>query len=113
VLDADHWTFVGTGLRNGDRFGFSSLDVRNPGGASGHETDKLSADAPRGAVVLARGTNADGGGAEITYFETASGGCVFSVGSISYICAIVVDDQISRITRNVLGNLLGRSEATD
>ena len=107
VLDAAHWIFAGTGLRDGDRFGFESLDVRNPGGASGHETDKLSADAPPGTAVLARGTNPDGGGAEITYFETASGGRVFSVGSICYVCSIVVDDQVSHVTRNVLERFLG------
>jgi hypothetical protein len=106
VLDADHWLFEGTGLRNGDLFGFESLDVRNPGGASGHETDKLSRDAPPGTRVLARGTNPDGGGGEIAYFETESGGCVYSVGSISYVCSIAVDEQVSRITRNVLQRLL-------
>jgi N,N-dimethylformamidase beta subunit-like, C-terminal len=107
VLDADHWLFEGTGLRNGDLFGFESLDVRNPGGASGHETDKLSRDAPPGTRILARGTNPDGGGGEIAYFETGSGGCVYSVGSISYVCSIVVDEQISAVTRNVLRRFLG------
>lgn len=109
VLDAGHWLFEGTALKEGDRFGTESLDVRNPGGASGHETDKLAADAPPGALVLARGTNPDGGGGEIVYFETASSGCVYSVGSISYVCSIVVDEVISRITRNVFERFLAVS----
>jgi N,N-dimethylformamidase len=107
VLVSDHWLFEGTGLSDGDRFGFTSLDVRNPGGASGHETDKLSRDAPPGTLVLARGTNPDGGGGEIVTFETASGGHVYSVGSISYVCSLPVDEQVSQITRNVLRRFLG------
>ena len=42
VVDAGHWVFAGTGLTNGDVFGQQSLHERIPGGASGHETDKIS-----------------------------------------------------------------------
>jgi N,N-dimethylformamidase len=111
VLEPEHWIFAGTGLQQGDLFGFESLDVRNPGGASGHETDKLSASAPRTTRVLARGVNPDNGGAEIAYFETDSGGRVFSTGSISYVCSIPIDDQISRITRTVIENFLSPKPA--
>jgi N,N-dimethylformamidase len=106
VLDAAHWIFTDTDLRDRDLFGTASLDVRNPGGASGHETDKLSAYAPAGTLLLARGTNPDNGGADITYHETPSGGAVYSVGSISYVCSIPVDHTISTITRNVLNHFL-------
>ena len=44
VLDASHWAFAGTGLANGDLFGRASLHMRCPGGASAHETDKVSAE---------------------------------------------------------------------
>jgi hypothetical protein len=106
VLEPGHWTFDGTGLAAGELFGLASLDVRNPGGASGHETDKLSRHAPAGAVLLARGVNADGGGADMTYVENERGGRVFSVGSISYVCSLPVDPHISRITANVLHRFL-------
>jgi N,N-dimethylformamidase len=102
VVADGHWAFSGTGLGAGDRFGFSSLDFRNPGGASGHETDKLSADAPPGTVLLARGENPDGGGADMVLIEHASGGRVFSVSSISYPCCLLVDEQVSTVTKNVL-----------
>jgi hypothetical protein len=109
LLVDDHWIFAGTDLRRGQRFGFASRDERNPGGASGHETDKLSVHAPDGLVHLARGVNADGGGADMVYAEHPSGGRVFSVGSISYACSIAVDDVISAITANVLHRFLERA----
>jgi hypothetical protein len=107
VIDDSHWIFAGTGLRNGDLFGQESLHMRCPGGASGHETDKVSPSSPKNVRLLAKGLNPDNGGAEIVYFQTASGGAVFSVGSISYPSSILVDDAVSRITANVLGRFLG------
>jgi N,N-dimethylformamidase len=106
VLDAQHWAFGGSGLAHGDLFGHASLDQRAVGGASGHETDKVTASAPPGLRVLAKGTNPDDGGGEMVCFDTASGGAVFSVGSISYTCSILVDDAISQITANVLRRFL-------
>jgi N,N-dimethylformamidase len=106
VLHADHWAFSGTGLANNDLFGLSSLNMRCPGGASGHETDKVSKHSPADITVLAKGTNPDDGGAEMVCFDTSSGGAVFSVGSISYASATVVDAQVSRITANVLNRFL-------
>ena len=63
VEDASHWAFEGTGLKNGDTFGEKSLHMRCPGGASGHETDKVSPSSPRDVKVIARGLNPDDGGA--------------------------------------------------
>ncbi len=77
-----------------------------PGGASGHETDKRSASSPPNTVLLAKGINPDQGGAEIVYHETASGGAVFSAGSITWVSALLVDEHVSRITRNVLDRFL-------
>ena len=102
VLDADHWCLAGTGLSNGDLFGEESLHMRVPGGASGHETDKISAQSPENVELVARGTNPDKGGAEIVCFETPSGGEVFSVGSITWPASILVDESVSRITANFL-----------
>lgn len=102
VLDADHWCFAGCELANGDTFGESSLHMRVPGGASGHETDKVSRQSPANVRVLAKGLNRDEGGAEIVHFETPSGGEVFSVGSITWNACLLVDPVVARITANVL-----------
>ena len=80
--------------------------MRCPGGASGHETDKVSPSSPPDVVCLAKGTNIDDGGAELVYYETPSGGAVFSAGSIAWPSAILVDDSVSRITANVLRRFL-------
>lgn len=107
VMDADHWVFEGTGLKNGDLFGQKSLHMRVPGGASGHETDKMMPDSPPNTHLLARGTNPDNGGADMVVFDTDSGGGVFSVGSITYVSSILVDDAVSRVTANVIRRFLG------
>jgi hypothetical protein len=106
VIRSTHWAFAGTGLRAGDTFGEKCLHERCPGGASGHETDKVSAASPRNVNVLAKGTNPDDGGAEMVIFDTASGGAVFSVGSINYVASMPVDEHVSRITDNVLRRFL-------
>jgi hypothetical protein len=106
VLDASHWAFEGTGLQNGDLFGATSLHRRCPGGASGHETDKVSASSPPGVRKLAKGTNIDDGGAEMAYHETASGGAVFAAGSITWPSSLLVDDAVSQITASVLRRFL-------
>jgi hypothetical protein len=51
--------------------------------------------------------NPDDGGAHLVYFDTPSGGEVFSAGSITYPTALLVDPPTSRITRNVLQRFLG------
>ncbi len=106
VIDASHWVFAGTGLENGDRFGINSLHRRCPGGASGHETDKISPSSPKNVHLLARGMNPDHGGAEMVLFDTPSGGAVFSAGSITYPVCLPVDEPLSRITANVLRRFL-------
>jgi hypothetical protein len=106
VVDDTHWVFDGTGLKNGDVFGQNSLHMRCPGGASGHETDKMSVSSPKNVRLLAKGLNPDDGGAEMVYHKTSSGGEVFSVGSISYPSSLLVDDAVSKITANVLKRFL-------
>jgi hypothetical protein len=106
VIDANHWVFAGTRLNQGDLFGTKGLHMRCPGGASGHETDKRTPYTPKNAHVVARGMNRDDGGAEMIYFDTDSGGAVFSAGSISYPASLPVDESISRITRNVIEHML-------
>ncbi|MBA4189029.1 MAG: N,N-dimethylformamidase [Planctomycetaceae bacterium] len=106
VVDASHWAFAGTGLKTGDIFGEKSLHMRCPGGASGHETDKVSPSSPANLMVIAKGLNPDDGGAEMLTFDTPSGEAVFSVGSINYVASLPVDEQVSRITVNVLRRFL-------
>ncbi len=106
VVDGNHWVFQGTGLRTGDVFGTECLHRRCPGGASGHETDKVSASSPKGVHLLAQGLNADGGGADMVVFDTPGGGKVFSVGSITYPSSLPVDDGVSKVTANVLRRFL-------
>jgi len=102
VVDADHWTFDGTGLKKGDTFGARCQHERIPGGASGHETDKRSASSPKNTRLLAKGLNPDSGGAEMVIHEPGKGGAVFSVGSICWPSSVLVDPAVSRITANVL-----------
>jgi N,N-dimethylformamidase len=111
TLDESHWVFAGTGLRNGDLFGHKTLHERIPGGASGHETDKRSAFSPAGTILLAKGTNPDDGGSEMVIHETDHAGAVFSVGSITWVSALLVDDSVSRITLNVLRHFLSKADS--
>jgi N,N-dimethylformamidase len=106
VQNADHWAMAGTGLKNRDLFGQASLHMRCPGGASGHETDKVSPSSPANVERFAKGTNIDDGGAELTCYQTSSGGSVFSAGSIAWPSSILVDARVSRITANVLDRFL-------
>ena len=55
-VEPTHWVFEGTGLAAGEVFGKNNQHMRCPGGASGHETDKMSPNSPAGTVLLARGT---------------------------------------------------------
>jgi len=107
VVDESHWVFAGTGLKKGDLFGRSCLHMRCPGGASGHETDKISPSSPKNVQLLAKGTNPDNGGAEMVYYETPSRGAGFSAGSINYVSSLPVDEVVSEITANVLRRFLG------
>jgi hypothetical protein len=106
VLDEAHWVFAGTGLKKNDVFGRESLHMRCPGGASGHETDKISPSSPKNVRLLAKGMNVNDGGADMVYYETPSGGAVFSAGSICWTSSVLVDDGVSRITANALRRFL-------
>ena len=68
----------------------------------------MSPHSPPGTLLLAKGLNPDQGGAELVYYETASGGAVFSAGSITYPAALLVDVSLSRITVNVITHFLER-----
>ena len=73
----------------------ASLDLVYAGGASGHETDKVSPNSPKKVHVFAKGLDIDDGGA------------VFSASSICYVSSLPVDDGVSKVTANVLRKFLG------
>ena len=105
VVDDSHWIFSGTELKNGDLFGQNCQHQRIPGGASGHETDKISHSSPPNTKLLAKGLNPDDGGAEVTIHEPSNGAAVFSVGSICWPSSLLVDEGVSKITANVVRRL--------
>ena len=105
VLLADHWVFAGTGLAAGSLIGQTGL---NRGKASGWETDKRGPGTPENVTLLAKGTNPDNGGAEMTYFEHPGGGGVFSAGSITFGGSLAVDGNLSQILQNVLSRFTGQ-----
>ncbi|HEX2913338.1 MAG TPA: N,N-dimethylformamidase beta subunit family domain-containing protein [Chloroflexia bacterium] len=121
---ADHPFFAGTGLNNGDFIGQNGYN----GAASGWEIDiSDSASAPDGVIVtawadndrgsppanlqvLARGANkpVEGPyGAHMTYYETESGGFVFSAGSLCFSGSLVQDLNLQAIVKNALNKCLG------
>ncbi|WP_031501046.1 carboxypeptidase-like regulatory domain-containing protein [Bryobacter aggregatus] len=106
AIQPDHWVFAGTGLEAGDLFGEASQHERCPGGASGYETDKRSRYSPQETVLLAKGENPDEGGAEMVIYELASGGACFSASSITWVSSLMVDENVSRITANVIRRFL-------
>ncbi len=107
VLDDTHWVFSGTRLKNGDVFGEYSFHERVPGGASGHETDKITPSSPTKVDHLAKGTNTNNGGADMMMVELGSG-FVFSVGSITWVACLFPDENVTRITRNVVDRFLNK-----
>lgn len=90
----NHPFLAGTGLKIGDRFGFSGLN----GAASGWEVDWAARNL-KGLTVLAEGTNPFGG-ASLTYQSRAKGGWVFTSGSIAFNGAIAGDHTIQKILSN-------------
>jgi hypothetical protein len=108
VTQSDHWVFENTHLKNGDLIGRAGLNVSPEGvqGASGWETDKLCPDSPEKAVPLAKGVNSGEGGADMVICEEPGVGSVFAVGSISFGGSLLVDDDVSQVTKNVINRFL-------
>jgi N,N-dimethylformamidase beta subunit-like, C-terminal len=111
VMKSDHWVFSGTDLKDGDLLGKEGLNVsqEETTGASGWETDKIFQDSPKNTILLAKGINPGEGGADISLYQDPGGGSVFAVGSITFGGSLLVDDNISKITKNVVQRFLGSS----
>lgn len=115
----------GLAVRDGEAFGDTGF---MGGGAAGFELDSVNPKygTPRHALVVAKGivihpdygpvnedmlihrhplAQQDWSCADMTFFETASGGAVFSVGSMTYAGSLLAeggDSVLSRLTANVV-----------
>lgn len=121
-----HWAFGGTGVTHSSPvFGVESLNQNTPPltarydpgrlgrpeglsgvGASGWEVDRRTAYTPRDAVVLARGLNPDFGADLLLREPGGTRGGLFSVSSITFGGALLVDEPTSGLCRNVLHRAL-------
>lgn len=126
VLDPQHWLFDGVPFRDRlELFGGLSLnqntpldggryDPGRPGlehgleriGASGWETDKLSASAPKDFRIVAKGQNPKGGADMVIREPAGTRGGVFSASSIVFGGALLIDTVCSIVTANALGRAL-------
>lgn len=93
IVQHPHWLFAGT------QYNVKGARIDTPGlnrGPSGIEIDSV---ARPGIDVLAV---REGGGGEMTYYETGFGGFVFSVGSIAFGGSLAVDADLQTVVRNAL-----------
>ena len=115
VLQPSNWVFEGTGVTENQMIGetgkdsppYSGFGWNGNAGASGWEVNVVDSNSPAGIIKLASGTN-PGGGADMTYYENANGGGVFSASSITYAGALAVDPILSRMQKNVFDKFLGK-----
>ena len=56
---------------------------------------------PANTLLLAKGVTAKSG-AEMVIIENNNSGNIFSVGSVAYTSSLLVDEDISVVTKNVL-----------
>jgi hypothetical protein len=105
VLLPGHKFFRNTGVANGQLLGATGYS----GGASGWECDRISypGGTPANIEMLAKGTNPDGFGAEMTYYETGHGGFVFSASSLTFGGSLFVDPVLRKVLQNVLDEAVG------
>ena len=91
------WLFKGTGIQNGDRFGWWGIEI-----------DGCTSASPRSTRVLADIPNAFGTGrsAEMTYYETGRGARVFAAGAFTLGGAATVSTA-SRLLENLWDHFVG------
>jgi hypothetical protein len=94
--DLAPWAFEGTGLANGSRFGLYGIEI-----------DSTTPSSPPGTKVLARIPDLLGPGrtAEMTYYESPSGGRVFSAGAMNFGGQIALWPETLQLLENVWARL--------
>ncbi len=121
IVQPTHWAFSNIRLSHDKRFGGLSLNQRapqkysryDPGrpgaqndlegmGASGWETDKLSATAPRDIQRIAKGLNRYGGADMVIREPSGTRGGMFSASSITFGASLLIDQVASTLIKNVL-----------
>ena len=97
--------FPSVSERSGESFArgtdFSGCEAM-VGGGSGHETDKLLANANADFMLLARGQNGTGSGADVVYRRFEGGGAVLNFGSVA-LWHRVTDEVVSGLIKDFLG----------
>lgn len=104
VEKEDHWVFAGTNLKKGALIGKKGLNTArgSTGGASGWETDQVDEFTPKNYVLLAKGTNTEGAGADMIYYDHKGGGGVFAAGSITFGGSLAIDPDLTKMVNNVI-----------
>ncbi|MDP4083232.1 MAG: cell wall-binding repeat-containing protein [Bacillota bacterium] len=104
VINPSHWIFAHTNVKRGDLIGVKGLNAvsKSIGGASGWETDQMDKNSPKNTILLAKGTNTFGKGADMVYYDTPEGGGVFSVGSITFGGSLIIDPKLSIMVENII-----------
>jgi N,N-dimethylformamidase len=107
ILQPSHWVFSGitdtlVGIKSLNGPTNSYYDGTT--GASGFEMDR-NIQGTHTQYIIAEGENPNNNGAHMLYFEKNSGK-IFSVGSIVYTGSLSVDENISKITKNVIDYML-------
>jgi hypothetical protein len=99
--------FMPTGAIVGEVVGTSGWNglPDDPWGASGWETDHWPRPCPDGVAELARDA-ASVAGAVIPRYETASGGFVLGVGSLTFVGGLMEDVVLQQIVTNALAEAL-------
>jgi hypothetical protein len=75
-------------------------------GASGWETDKLSRQAPKDFVAVAKGLNKHGGADMVVRDPDGTRGGLFSASSVTFSGSLLIDAVCSKILKNVLGRAM-------
>ncbi|MBD3306749.1 hypothetical protein GF339_10015 [candidate division KSB3 bacterium] len=126
----DHWVFEQIPLSQDNIFGglslnqptpkkYSRYDPGRPGverglegmGASGWETDKLSATAPKDITVLAKGLNKHGGADMVIREPHGTRGGMFSASSLVFSGSLLIDNVASSLVKNILARALQTGHA--
>lgn len=108
VLAPSHAFFAGTAVTTSSVLGTTGWNMAgsNAWGASGWETDCWITAPGSPATVLAKDEGADGQGASIVTFPTATSGFILGVGSLTFVGAMMADASLQAMVRNAINQAL-------